>query len=339
MPALSIIVPTYNRWTRLQTVLEALANQTVPEAEVEIVVVSDGSPDETDAELSAGNSPVPVNFIQQENQGPAVARNTGVAKASGDLILFIDDDVVPEPECAAVHLAAHEKATMPMVIIGPLLTPEDLTLEPWVQWEQNMLYKQYEAMARGDWKPTARQFYTGNASLGREPFLESGGFDPTFLRGEDIELAYRLHDAGMSFDFDFGARAFHHASRGYGSWLSNASAYGRNDAMMWRDGGQSWILPTIRAEFYRRNPFTRLYAEAGLRAPKVGPVAAKAAPSMVAATSRVGLGSVGQRLLSAVYNLAYYQGVVDELGGLDAFRAVRPDGKQGSRNFQRPEPG
>ncbi len=60
-----------------------------------------------------------------------------------------------------------------------------------------MLAKQYTAMLRGDWEATARQFYTGNASLRREPLLAVGGFDTAFRRAEDVEMAYRLDDRGI----------------------------------------------------------------------------------------------------------------------------------------------
>ena len=332
MPALSVVLPTHNRWPQLQVALAALARQTVPRRDLEIVVVSDGSTDGTDEALRDGQSPVQVTFIQQSNQGPAVARNAGVAAASGDLILFIDDDVVAEPGCAAAHIDAHGRAKRATVVIGPLLTPEDWHFEPWVLWEQRKLEGQYRAMAAGHWAPTARQFYTGNASLTRRCFIESGGFDASFRRGEDVELAYRLAEDDMVFTFEFEARAFHHAQRSYESWLSNAAAYGRNDALMWRDHGQSWLLPTIRAEHRMRNPLIRAYTRLGIELPAAAGLVARALPGVAGAVDGMGLGSLAQPALSAVYNLAYYRGLIDELGGLEAFRATEYPSQPVSRS-------
>ena len=59
-----------------------------------------------------------------------------------------------------------------------------------------MLAKQYEAMDRGVYGATARQFYTGNASVARRHVIAAGGFDTSFRRAEDVELAYRLADRG-----------------------------------------------------------------------------------------------------------------------------------------------
>jgi len=69
---------------------------------------------------------------------------------------------------------------------------------PWVRWEQEMLMKQYKALLRKDWPATARQFYTGNASVRRSHIVAAGGFDEGFRRAEDVELAYRLDKRASS---------------------------------------------------------------------------------------------------------------------------------------------
>jgi GT2 family glycosyltransferase len=312
MPALSVVVPTFNRWRRLQSVLAALADQTLPRRELEIIVVSDGSTDGTDEHLGAGRAPVALTLLSQPNRGPAAARNAGVRAATGDLVLFIDDDVVARPECAEKHLRRQEATTSATVVIGPLLTPADWAMEPWVAWEQETLYQQYGAMARHEWEPTARQFYTGNASLPRGEILASGGFDESFRRAEDVELAYRLSQRGLSFAFERQARALHYAHRSYESWLSNATAYGRNDALMWEQG-QDWLLSALLGEYRERNGLTRLYTSIGLRFPRVGAGGEKLAPIVAAQLSTAGLERAALRALSAVYNSAYYRGLLEQL--------------------------
>ena len=92
------------------------------------------------------------------------------SKAVGEFIVFIDDDVVPEPQLLEEHARSHHEAGRDVVVLGPLLTPEGFEMAPWVRWEQEMLMKQYQGHVRGDWPATARQFYTGNASLRRSQF-------------------------------------------------------------------------------------------------------------------------------------------------------------------------
>ena len=164
---ISVVIPTFNRRERLHKVLTALANQSTT-TEFEVVVVSDGSTDGTDEYLRSGQTPTPVVAVVQPNTGPGAARNAGILASSGDIVLFIDDDVVPAPDLIEQHLQAHLGSLDDIVVIGPMLTPTDVVLSPWVAWEQHQLYKQYEAMMAGEWECTFRQFYTGNASVPRQ---------------------------------------------------------------------------------------------------------------------------------------------------------------------------
>ena len=94
----------------------------------------------------------------------------GWRRPRGPLVLFLDDDVVPAPDLVSTHVRHHHGLDDDVVVVGPMRTPDDLALSPWVQWEQRMLYKQYDAMLRGDWKATARQFYTAQR-IPRSPAL------------------------------------------------------------------------------------------------------------------------------------------------------------------------
>ncbi|NCC36904.1 MAG: glycosyltransferase family 2 protein [Chloroflexia bacterium] len=255
MTNLSIVIPTYNRLARLKDVLAALEHQTYPLDAAEVIVVSDGSTDGTHEYLSDLQSPLNLRFVTQTNAGPAVARNTGINTAQGNYILFIDDDVVPTPQMVGEHMKHH--ATRPnLVVLGPMLSPPDFKLSPWVNWEQAMLEKQYKAMQSGEWTPTARQFYTGNTSLARRYLVETGGFDERFRRAEDIELAYRLYNRLIRILIQ-GCVGRLHLSRSIQSVLHHIA-------------GQS---------------------------------------------SRLGLTRFYQASYSAIFNLRYYQGIADDLGG------------------------
>jgi glycosyltransferase involved in cell wall biosynthesis len=92
MLKVSVIVPTYNRVNRLKHVLAALSQQTFSPREVEVLVVSDGSSDGTHEYVRRLHMPYQLTLIEQANQGPAAARNNGIAHASGEYILFVDDE-------------------------------------------------------------------------------------------------------------------------------------------------------------------------------------------------------------------------------------------------------
>jgi len=82
-PYFSVVIPTYNRVARLRHVITALEQQKYPSDAYEVVVVSDGSTDDTDAYLEALRSTMRLRWFAQPNRGPAAARNTGIQKAGG----------------------------------------------------------------------------------------------------------------------------------------------------------------------------------------------------------------------------------------------------------------
>src|SRR3989442_6588896 len=94
--AVSVVIPTYNRRERLDRVLAALDEQRGDER-FDVVVVDDGSNDGTAEGLAGRTFEFRLRVVRQEKQGPAAARNAGLALVESPLVLFIDDDLVPSP--------------------------------------------------------------------------------------------------------------------------------------------------------------------------------------------------------------------------------------------------
>lgn len=313
-PYFSIVIPTYNRAERLRLVISAVEQQAYPLDAFEVVVVSDGSTDGTHNYLKGLRSKVRVRWFTQPNQGPAAARNVGVQKADGEFILFIDDDVVPEPQLLQEHARSHGEANHDVVVLGPLLSPAAFKMSPWVRWEQETLMKQYRALQRGDWPASARQFYTGNASLRRSHILSAGGFDEGFRRAEDVELAYRLADRGLSFLFNMQAVGLHFAERSFRAWLDAAYIYGRNDVIFTRDRNQKWLLPMVRREFRERNLLVQLLVRlCGGRA-RISRIMSPVLKFIADIATFFHAGYIEQRVYSGLFNLQYYNGLFSELG-------------------------
>jgi glycosyltransferase involved in cell wall biosynthesis len=316
-PAISVVVPTFNRLPRLKQVLEALSQQSLDNSLFEVVVVSDGATDGTDEYLS-GATPLPLVRARQDNAGPGAARNHGVHLARSRLILFIDDDIVATPTLVEQHLRAHGDSTS-TVVIGPMLDAPGFKYSPWVAWEQAKLRKQYRAMHDGVYAATFRQFFTGNASLPRDLFMTAGGFDTTFRRAEDIELSYRLEQLGATFVFDETAIAHHFAERSFASWIAAADAYGRNDVTFARDHAQRWLLPVMAEEFKARNLATRSLVRACLTRPRLAAVASRALQA-VGGSPRM-IPRVSSLALSGLHGLTYYRGAASEYGDGAEFRS------------------
>lgn len=266
--------------------------------------------------------PFRLVLCTQANSGPAAARNHGTRMAEAALVLYVDDDVVAEPDLIEQHLLSHQAHASdqgPVVVVGPMLTPPDYRPSVFVRWEQAMLYKQYEAMRRGDYSATHRQFYTGNASLDRQLLLDVGGFDERFRRAEDVELAYRLAERGTRFVFNENAVGYHYAERSFDSWIRIARDYGKNEVVFDREQSPGDGLMRVGREFESRHVLVKWLTRACVGRPRAESSTRLLTRALVSASDRLGLNALAQHALSGLYNTTYYSGMANELGGAQAF--------------------
>lgn len=213
MSSVAVVIPTYRRPETLFRVLDALGRQSSP-PDFEVVVVDDGSEDGTWERLRAYCAPYPLRSFTQPNAGPARARNRGVEVASGDIVVFLGDDTVPEPQFLSVHARTHAKhAGASIAVLGYTTWPAGRRVSPFLHHiNEYGLQFGYGLIADPDSVPF-NFFYTSNISLPRRLLLGAGLFDTTFPHAawEDIELAYRLTKQGMRILYrpDAVARHFH----------------------------------------------------------------------------------------------------------------------------------
>jgi glycosyltransferase involved in cell wall biosynthesis len=309
---LSIVLPTFNRRRRLERVLAGLDRQTVELSSFEAIVVDDGSTDDTAAWLASNSQRAyGLRHVRQQNAGPAKARNRGISAAQGELILFIDDDVEPTPELIAEHLRSHEEPDV--VVLGPLASLEHYA-QPWVAWEQAKLEAQYASMLRGDWAPTFRQFWTGNASVAKRHLDAVGGFDPSFLRAEDVELGRRLHERGLVFRFNPKARGWHHAERSLPAWEAMHRSYGSLEVKIFGGLGEDELLQTLAGNFSRIHPATRWLVTRCVGHERRLAAAAAALRSWLKLGAAAQKPVLAEQVCGALANLNYWQASYAELG-------------------------
>ena len=108
MHRVSVVIPTLNRADMLSTTIDRIAQQTVSRDCYEVLVVDNNSSDNTQSVLNqkAATYPNLRGFIQLK-PGAAATRNVGIREASGDVVLFIDDDIFAEPDLIESHLKYH----------------------------------------------------------------------------------------------------------------------------------------------------------------------------------------------------------------------------------------
>ncbi len=189
----SVVIPTYNRWPILEKCLLALEDQDLSLGVdgYEIIVVDDGSTDGTPQKLRANEHRFShVSLVEQEHSGPAEGRNRGVRSSKGDVIVFIDSDLVVTRSFLSSHVNA---------------------LNRFWKYRKNRRCFTYGAVVNTSnfHNPTSEKykfqdisfayFATGNVAIDRELLEDSGLFDTGFsLYGwEDLELGERLRLMGV----------------------------------------------------------------------------------------------------------------------------------------------
>ena len=192
VPVLSVIIPTFNRAPILRRCLAQLAAQTLPAERFEVIVVDDGSSDDTAQVIAAAG----VQHERQANLGPAAARNRGLQRARGQWVLFLNDDALLEPQALQIHLEEHARRGPKAAVLGSFpMHPDFVRLDGPVGHCLNHSDLVFDYWRMGPDKAyDHHHFYTCNLSIAREFVLRHGGFDEGFVRmgAEDIELGLRL---------------------------------------------------------------------------------------------------------------------------------------------------
>lgn len=207
---LSIIIPTLNRKSKLLLVLDGYNRQTARDQILEVLVVDDGSTDGTrEAVLQSANTvQIAVRYLRQEWRGLAAARNHGIREARGAIILFGDDDIIPDAKFVSEHLAWHVRyPALPDAVVGCLTWSPDVNPTPFMEWlEHDTNDRRSEGLLDDPF------LLGGFTSLKREFLIQNGTFDEDFKAYglEDIELGRRLLKKGMRVFYNPSAVGYHY---------------------------------------------------------------------------------------------------------------------------------
>ncbi|WP_224364801.1 glycosyltransferase family 2 protein [Hyalangium versicolor] len=185
MPFFSIVIPTYNRARLLVEALESVFAQEF--SDFEVLVVDDGSTDDTQAQLARYGER--VRALRQENQGQGVARNLGIQHATGTYVVFLDSDDVWFPWTLSTYRQAIDMYGGPSVVMG---TPASF------QHSQELARVRrgpFRAHAFADYFATAEETFARTACViaaRTEALRRVGGFTSRRIISEDHDLLYRL---------------------------------------------------------------------------------------------------------------------------------------------------
>jgi glycosyltransferase involved in cell wall biosynthesis len=261
----SVLIPTHNRAASLRRLLESLeASAGLEETAVEIIVVNNNSTDATSLvlmELVAEQRRFPIFVLEQLKHGKSWALNLGLGRATGSLVLLLDDDVAVDNFCVAEHVAAYKEGPFDAVQ-GKVLAGADPEGQP-----ANMArLREYNIpmVDHGDASCEVRGFTGTNISLKREVFEKAGLFDTRLGPGasgfsEDTEYSRRIRENGFKIGYAPKAITYHELNpERYGSSYNRDVQYRkgisrsiyRKDSLIFR------ALPDLIGNWFRYLAYT-----------------------------------------------------------------------------------
>ncbi|MGW3350708.1 glycosyltransferase family 2 protein [Nonomuraea rubra] len=254
----SVVIPAYGGQDKLDLVLAALGRQTYPAALTEIIVVDNGS--SPPLRLPEGTA---ARLVVCDRPGRASARNAGLAQATGDVVHWLDSDVVLTPGAIEAHMRWHHAAPY-LVVTGyirftaaelPAELPDDLAghFEPaephaWIV----DLVERTDGLTDNPQRPFS--LHVGGATSVSARLIEAAGpMDEELILGQDTELGYRLGQAGAVFVPEPAARAYHLGptmrmrDKQPIDRVSHAFVADRIPAYRWLRGhpGRQWKVPYV----------------------------------------------------------------------------------------------
>lgn len=222
LPKISVVVCSYNGAATLEECLRSLIGLNYPDYEV--ILVDDGSTDQTPQIVAKFPQ---VRCIRQENMGLSAARNTGARAAGGQIVAFTDSDCVADANWLS-YLATAMRDQQVDAIGGPNLPPAD---DNWVA----------KCVAASPGGPShvmlddrrAEHVPGCNMAFDRAKLLAVGGFDPQFrVAGDDVDMCWRLLDAGLTIGYAPAALVWHHRRATVRAYLKQQQGYGQSEAML-----------------------------------------------------------------------------------------------------------
>lgn len=229
-PSVDIVVPCYNVAHIVEKCVISLLKQQYDENKILISLINDGSTDTTGKILDSFLHHRHVNIIHhKKNRGLSAARNTGIKSGTGEVIIFLDSDMIVQPNWIIEHLNILKNNDI-MGVIGDSLLPKGQIPDKL----DSYLYDSRRGARRfGEGTPIRFPYFLlNNTSLKRSVFDVIELFDENIMSygGEDTELAIRLWEAypdGLRFSFS--AACEHHHPRELNDYCKSMYSYGKTN--------------------------------------------------------------------------------------------------------------
>jgi cellulose synthase/poly-beta-1,6-N-acetylglucosamine synthase-like glycosyltransferase len=201
-PQVSVIIPAYNTEKTISKTLQAVLSQDFPKNQFEVLVVDDGSTDNTKKIVSKFKR---VKLISIRHSGPAKARNTGAKLAKGEIIVFTDSDCIPKKNWLKSLVLPFKDKDIVCVAGSYATLNKNKLIARFIGFEIEYRHQKMKKFKTID--------FVGSYNCAYKKFIfkKFHGFDESFIvaSGEDTELSYRIKDAGYKVIFKPKAMVFH----------------------------------------------------------------------------------------------------------------------------------
>jgi len=269
MIEISVVIPTYNNISVLKKTLLAFDAQNFDFNLFEVIVVNDGSSDNTLDLLKKLSRQLKIHLriITQINSGPAKARNKGILAARGKTIIIVNDDVVPSSDLIKRHTDFHRLNSKKNIgLLGYVTWHNDLKVTPFMKWLEDggpyFSFSKIKGKIAG-WE----RFWTCNISAKKIFLVENNLFDENFpyAAWEDVEFGARLGTAGLKLFYDKKAIGYHYHPTSVEKIKKKMIANGESVMLLKNKINEDFLPPLAKRPYlaiildnYLLNPFVFL---------------------------------------------------------------------------------
>jgi len=234
VPFVTVVVPTYNREKLLRNLLDSLFRQSYPANKFEIIVVDDGSKDGTREMVETYRKGANRNlkYFYQQNKGPAGARNTGIRNSSGSLIVFTDDDCIASSNWLQEMVKGYDNSN----VAGVGGSIKAIATQSIISEYCSYIGVMEKPLMQGD---TVKYLVGANSSFRKEHLDVAGWFNEAMpLGGEDLDISFRLEQAGYALKFNPEAVIYHLHKQTLRELLVTFFKYGKGSAIFYLQGAK-----------------------------------------------------------------------------------------------------
>jgi len=233
----SVIIPTHNRSDALARTLDHLSKQRFEHA-WEAIVVNNLCTDDTDDVVRGQRFPVPLRLVREDKPGASAARNAGARAALGECLIFLDNDILVEPDFVQRHYDSL-KSNSCRWILGQVVSLPEQQRTPFGKFRMALQPLIPPGAGLSEVRGLSGQLF----SLPRADFERLGGFDETFSGAsvEDLEIALRAWQAGIKILIDPSIIGVHNDWAGFSirDYCHRQRLYSRSEPLLWSKYGAS----------------------------------------------------------------------------------------------------